>query len=295
MAVCSMTGYASSDGICHDVAWVWELRSVNGKGLDVRIRMPQGFEALEQTLRQDCSDVLTRGNLQISLSIKEQGQSSELVFNEAALESVVKLSQQLSERFDVTKASVDGILNIRGVMEEQKIERSAQVQQELVDAVQTGFKDALTWLVQARQSEGAALADVLRGQFKQIAELVQKVIADPSRSQDAIKLKLKTQVQSLLEAHSGFDDERLYTEAAILATKADLQEEIDRLLAHIDAANALLNEGGPIGRRLDFLAQEFNRETNTVCSKSNAASVTEIGLDLKILIDQFREQIQNVE
>lgn len=294
MAVCSMTGYASSDGVCSNVAWMWELRAVNGKGLDVRMRIPSGFEGLEQKMRSKCADVLTRGNLQISLTAKEQGAATELVVNKSALDSVIKISKDLEAKgFD--KPSTDGILGIRGVLEERHVERSQDEQSALLTAIEQGFITALDGLIVARKAEGKALADVLQSQVSQVSQLVQKVIADPSRSQDAIKERLQNQVQNLIDSNSKFDEERLYVEAAILATKADLQEEIDRLLAHIVSANSLIDGGGPIGRRLDFLAQEFNRECNTICSKSNAANVTAIGLELKVLVDQFREQIQNVE
>lgn len=294
MAVRSMTGYASSDGISCNVAWMWELRAVNGKGLDVRMRIPSGFEGLEQKMRGKCADVLTRGNLQISLTAKEQSAATELVVNKSALESVIKIAKDLEDQgFD--KPSTDGLLSIRGVLEERHIERSDEEQSELLSAIEGGFSKALDALIKARETEGQALADVLRGQVLKIAKGVDQVIADPSRSQEAIKQRLQQQVQNLVDSNSNFDEERLYVEAAILATKADLQEEIDRLLAHIESANTLLDDGGPIGRRLDFLAQEFNRECNTICSKSNAASVTAIGLELKVLVDQFREQIQNVE
>jgi uncharacterized protein (TIGR00255 family) len=289
-----MTGYASSDGVCSNVAWMWELRAVNGKGLDVRMRIPSGFEGLEQKMRAKCTDVLTRGNLQISLTVKEQGASTELVVNQSALDSVIKISKDLEEKgFD--RPSTDGILAIRGVLEERHVERSEDEQSELLAAIEQGFIEALNGLITARKAEGKALADVLLGQVSQISQLVQRVIADPSRSQEAIKERLQNQVKNLIDSNSNFDEERLYVEAAILATKADLQEEIDRLLAHIVSANSLIHEGDPIGRRLDFLAQEFNRECNTICSKSNAANVTAIGLELKVLVDQFREQIQNVE
>ncbi len=294
MAVCSMTGYASSDGICGNVAWMWELRAVNGKGLDIRMRIPSGYEGLEQKLRTQCGEVLTRGNLQISLTAKEQSAATELVVNQSALDSVLKIAKGLEEQ-GYEKPSTDGLLSIRGVLEERHIERSDEEKSELLAAVENGFAEALDALVKARETEGQALADVLRGQVSQIADGVEKVIADPSRTQSAIKERLQQQVQNLIESNSNFDEERLYVEAAILATKADLQEEIDRLLAHIKSAYALLDDGGPIGRRLDFLAQEFNRECNTICSKSNAAPVTAIGLELKVLVDQFREQIQNVE
>lgn len=243
MAVRSMTGYASSDGIACNVAWMWELRAVNGKGLDIRMRIPSGFEGLEQKLRGKCADVLTRGNLQISLTAKEQGAATELVVNQSALNSIIKIAKDLEDHgFD--KSSTDGLLSIRGVLEERHIERSDEEQSQLLKSIEDGFYKALGELVKARETEGNALADVLRGQISQIEEGVEKVIADPSRSQKAIKERLQHQVQNLIDSNSNFDEERLYVEAAILATKADLQEEIDRLLAHIDSANALLDEGG---------------------------------------------------
>lgn len=294
MAVNSMTGFASADGIYNNASWLWEIRSVNGKGLDVRIRLPSGYEALEPQVRTACAKALKRGNIQISLSVKEQ-HSAELVVNQAALDQVVEIATKLSENTDIKKASVDGILNIRGVLEERQVERSPQDNEVLIAQLDASFSQCLKALVTARQSEGASLSAVLLGQMAQVASKVDAIIADPSRTQDAIRTRLKDQVRYLLEANSDFDEERLHMEAAILATKADLQEELDRLAAHVDAAKALIEEGGAVGRRLDFLAQEFNRECNTVCSKSNAGAVTSLGLDLKVIIDQFREQIQNVE
>lgn len=294
MAVSSMTGFASADGIYDNASWLWEIRSVNGKGLDVRLRLPSGFEALEPHVRQACAKALKRGNIQISLSIKEQ-HSAELVVNQAALDQVMDIASKLSENTNIEKASVDGILNVRGVLEERQIERSQTAKEELVAGMHASFSLCLKALVTARQSEGANLTGVLLGQMGQVATKVDAIIADPSRSQDAIRARLKEQVRNLLEVNSDFDEDRLHMEAAILATKADLQEELDRLVAHVEAARNLIEEGGAVGRRLDFLAQEFNRECNTVCSKSNTGAVTATGLDLKVIIDQFREQIQNVE
>lgn len=294
MAVSSMTGFASADGIYGNASWLWEIRSVNGKGLDVRLRLPSGYEALEQQVRTACAKMLKRGNTQISLSIKEQS-SAELVVNQAALDQVMNIASKLSENANIEKASVDGILNVRGVLEERQVERSQEDKDELLAQIGTSFSQCLDALVKARQSEGAKLTGVLLGQMEQVTLKVNAIIADPSRSQDAIRTRLKDQVRNLLEINSDFDEDRLHMEAAILATKADLQEELDRLVAHIKAAKDLIDEGGAVGRRLDFLAQEFNRECNTVCSKSNAGAVTAMGLDLKVIIDQFREQIQNVE
>ena len=294
MAVSSMTGFASADGIHDNASWLWEIRSVNGKGLDVRLRLPSGFEALEPQVRAASAKALKRGNIQISLNVKEQ-HSAELVVNQAALEQVMNIASQLSENTNIEKASVDGILNVRGVLEERQVERSQSDKDKLIAEMSVSFLECLDALVVARQSEGANLTSVLLDQMEQVALKVGAIVADPSRTQDAIRIRLKEQVRNLLEVNSDFDEDRLHTEAAILATKADLQEELDRLVTHIKAAKSLIKEGGAVGRRLDFLAQEFNRECNTVCSKSNAGAVTTIGLDLKVIIDQFREQIQNVE
>jgi uncharacterized protein (TIGR00255 family) len=294
MAVSSMTGFASADGIYDNASWLWEIRSVNGKGLDVRLRLPSGFEALEPQVRAASAKALKRGNIQISLNVKEQ-HSAELVVNQAALEQVMNIASQLSENTNIEKASVDGILNVRGVLEERQVERSQSDKDKLIAEMSVSFLECLDALVVARQSEGANLTSVLLDQMEQVALKVGAIVADPSRTQDAIRIRLKEQVRNLLEVNSDFDEDRLHTEAAILATKADLQEELDRLVTHIKAAKSLIKEGGAVGRRLDFLAQEFNRECNTVCSKSNAGAVTTIGLDLKVIIDQFREQIQNVE
>lgn len=295
MAVSSMTGYASVDGMCHHIAFLWELRSVNGKGLDVRLRLPNGFEALEQTCRKKCAEYFKRGNFQISLTINEQTSMSQLTVNETALEQVTQIAARLAAQGQFQPASIDGLLSIKGVLQEHKIEPDETVLQDIMQAVEDGYVDALKALRHAREEEGAALADILSAHITKISALVDQLIFDPSRSPDAIRARLEQQVAALLDSTSKLDAARLHQEAALLATKADLQEEIDRLQSHVVSANELMKKAGPIGRHLDFLAQEFNRESNTVCSKSNAPSVTQIGLDLKVLIDQFREQIQNVE
>ena len=295
MAVQSMTGFARQEGEAGACRFVWELRSVNGKGLDVRLRLPQGFEALEQPVRKAVSSVLTRGNLQISLSVSATGAAVEAVVNEAALEAVIDLVKKLEDRMDARKPALDGILNIKGVLEFRDPELSDATRDARDKQVMAGFMLALEDLRTMRLSEGAALARVLSEQIDQIERLTFAVEADPSRSPEAIRTRLAAQVAALMDTGAGLDRDRLHMEAALLATKADLREEIDRLKAHVEAARELLSGDGGAGRRLDFLAQEFNRETNTICSKSNAAPVTAIGLDLKVLIDQFREQVQNLE
>ena len=295
MAIQSMTGFARHEGEMAGFRFVWELRSVNGKSLDLRLRLPPGFDALEQPVRKAAAASLTRGNLQATLSTSVTGAAVEAVVNEAALDAVIELVNRLESRMDARKPSLDGILNIKGVLEFRDPELSEETCEARNQAVLTGFMRALEDLKAMRMAEGAALVRVLGEQVGRIAELTQAVEADPSRSPEAIRARLADQVASLMDAGAGLDRDRLHMEAALLATKADLREEIDRLKAHVEAARALLSGKAAAGRRLDFLAQEFNRETNTICSKSNAASVTAIGLDLKVLIDQFREQVQNLE
>ncbi|MEM5473386.1 YicC/YloC family endoribonuclease [Hoeflea sp. AS60] len=295
MAIQSMTGFSRHEGEVDGFRFVWELRSVNGKNLDVRLRLPQGFEALEQPIRKAVAAALSRGNLQVSLSVSAASAAVEAVVNEAALDAVIELVNRLEDRIDARKPALDGILNIKGVLEFRDPQLSAEARETRSKAVLAGFMSALGELKSMRLSEGAALAKVLGLQVRRIGELTLAVEADPSRSPEAIRLRLAEQVASLMDTGASLDRDRLHMEAALLATKADLREEIDRLKAHVDAAQALISGEAAAGRRLDFLAQEFNRETNTICSKSNAAPVTAIGLDLKVLIDQFREQVQNLE
>lgn len=295
MAIQSMTGFARHEGEALNCRYVWELRSVNGKGLDVRLRLAPGFEALEQPVRKAVAAQLTRGNLQVTLSVSTIGTAIEAVVNEAALEAVIGLVDRLGDRIDARKPALDGILNIRGVLEFHDPELADADRQARDQAVLAGFTAALGDLKAMRLSEGAALAKILTGQIARIEALTRQVETDPSRTPEAIRARLADQMAALMDTGAPLDRERLHMEAALIATKADLREEIDRLKAHVDAARALVGGDGAAGRRLDFLAQEFNRETNTICSKSNAASVTAIGLDLKVLIDQFREQVQNLE
>jgi uncharacterized protein (TIGR00255 family) len=295
MAIQSMTGFARHEGEAAGCRYVWELRSVNGKGLDLRLRLPAGFEALEQPVRKAAAAELTRGNVQITLSVSSTGAAMEAVVNETALEAVIDLVNRLGDRIDARKPALDGILNIRGVLEFRDPELSDADRAMRDEAVLAGFMAALGDLKTMRLAEGVALSRVLAGQIDRIEALTFAVEADSSRSPDAIRTRLAEQVAALMDTGAGLDRDRLHMEAALLATKADLREEIDRLKAHVEAARALIGGQGGAGRRLDFLAQEFNRETNTICSKSNAASVTAVGLDLKVLIDQFREQVQNLE
>ncbi|ASY68248.1 Protein YicC [Sinorhizobium fredii CCBAU 25509] len=295
MPLQSMTGFARREGSSGRYRWAWELRSVNGKGLDVRLRLPQGLERFEPECRRLAPQYFSRGNLQIALSVSGGETAVEAVINRGALDAVLKLREQLGDLVDPTPLRFDTLLSLRGIIdlrepEESETERSAR------DAdIVKGLELSLADLMAMRKDEGTALEKVLLAQVERIEELTATVENDPSRSPSAIAARLAQQVALIMDNASSIDRERLHAEVALLATKADLREEVDRLRSHIAAARELLTKGGPVGRKLDFLAQEFNRESNTICSKSNAAAVSAAGIELKVVIDQFREQVQNLE
>lgn len=295
MTVQSMTGFARSEGVSGRSRFVWELRSVNGKGLDVRLRLPQGLERLEADVRRLAGERLSRGNVQASLSIAQDETKMEAIVNRDALDAVMSLRAQLGDAIDPAPLRLDTLLSIRGLVDirEQQDDEEAVAARDA--AVLASLDAALSNLKRMREAEGAALKSALEAHLARIAELTRVIEADPSRSPDEIARKLSVQLDQLLQEKSGFDRERLYSEAALLATRADLREEIDRLKAHVAAVGELLDKGGSVGRKLDFLAQEFNRESNTICSKSNSSAVTAAGIELKVVIDQFREQVQNLE
>ncbi|MBO6512257.1 MAG: YicC family protein [Roseibium sp.] len=297
MALASMTGFARSMGEADPVRWTWELRSVNGKSLDLRIRIPTGLEVLEPRIRDRCSKVLRRGNISIGLAMQRGQSEQQLQVNESALDAVLSTIELLKQRVpDLAPPSLDGILAQKGVFELKEPEDDEETQAALHNALLTTLDAALIDLVDMRHTEGSAIASVVRGQIDRIAELTQAAEDLPARKPEAIKARLKKQIAELMEAGEGqLDPQRLHQEAVFLATKADIREELDRLHAHVAAVRELMDSGGAIGRRLDFLAQEFNREANTLCSKSNDVDLTAIGLDLKAVIDQMREQIQNLE
>ncbi|WP_102957909.1 YicC/YloC family endoribonuclease [Mangrovicella endophytica] len=293
MPVQSMTGFARAEGAG---GLAFELRSVNGKGLDLRLRLPQGFEIIEPELRKLASARLSRGNLQIALQQRTGEDATAFVINQAFLREVLAVTASLVADGHATLPSADGILSIRGVVETGEATRPTPEE----DAARRAealrlFGQALDALTADRRREGEALERVLRQRLDEIESLVGRAEADPARSPETIRERLAGQVRELRAADERLDEARLHQEVSLLATRADIREELDRLRAHVEAARALLSEGGPIGRRLDFLSQELNRESNTICSKSNATSLTAIGLDLKVVVDQFREQVQNLE
>ncbi|MFZ1815707.1 MAG: YicC/YloC family endoribonuclease [Rhizobiaceae bacterium] len=299
MTLQSMTGFARSQGSLEigqmSARWTWELRSVNGKGLDVRLRLPPGFEQLEADARRLVAAGFTRGNIQATLQYERQGAQATPVINQAALEAVLAHVRDLSQRLGSPPPAAEAILALRGVIEIAEPSQDDEQLTERNGIIMDGLSSALRDLASVRTSEGTAIAVVLAGQVAQIEALTLAVEADPSRQPEALRERLRQQVALLLESDTRLDPQRLHQEAAILATKADLREEVDRLKAHVQAAGVLLASSNPVGRKLDFLAQEFNRECNTICSKSNASAVTALGLEMKVIIDQFREQVQNLE
>lgn len=286
-----MTGFASAHG-GNAWRWIWEIRSVNGKGLDLRYRGPQGLEALEPAVRERVAARFTRGSLQLSLSLQSDLGAGAIRVNRDALDTLVAVARDLRGTPDADIA-VEHLLAVRGVVE--TVESEPAVLDEIAPELLAGLDTALEALAAMRRKEGEAVAAMLRERIDRIEQLTAAAKSDPARSPEAIRARLKEQLDQLLDGAGSLDQDRLYQEAALLATRADIGEELDRLDAHVAAARALFDGGGAIGRRLDFLGQEFNREANTLCAKSNHRSLTAIGLDLKAVVDQFREQVQNLE
>ena len=296
MTLQSMTGFARVEGLSGRYRWAWELRSVNGKGLDLRTRLPQGHEALETDIRRLAGERLTRGNLQIGLSVTVSENRVEAVLNRDALAAVLALRDELGpDVLDPAPLRLDTLLSIRGLVDMREATDDPDAIAARDADILDGLERAICALADMRMTEGAALRRILEEHIGKIEELALQIEADPSRSPEEIARRLEAQLASLMDGTSGLDRDRLHQEIAMIATKADLREEIDRLKAHVNAARELLCSGGPVGRKLDFLAQEFNRESNTICSKSNSVAVTAAGIELKVVIDQFREQVQNLE
>jgi uncharacterized protein (TIGR00255 family) len=296
----SMTGFARSEGLALSgtLSWVWELRSVNGKGLDVRLRLPPGLEALEPKVRKAAADHLARGNVTLNLTVTYTDSASGYRINEDFLDTLIDLAKRKAADHagEIGPANLDGLIAVKGVVEAADPEpKSDQDRQVRMDALLAGLDQALGSLVEARASEGAHLATLLFAQVDQMESLTSQAATLAAGRPEALKVRIKTQVEALLDASPALPEDRLAQEAALLATKADVREELDRLAAHIAQGREQLAKGSPCGRRLEFLSQEFNREANTLCSKSSDADLTTIGLELKAVIDQFREQIQNVE
>jgi uncharacterized protein (TIGR00255 family) len=290
-----MTGFARASGERQGLFWQWELKSVNGKALDVRVKLPPGFEALDLPVRAALASGFRRGNLQVSLNVSGAVCRESLRLNREVLDQLVAAGEALRERIGGAPLRADVLLSIKGVVEVAEAGADDAEIERRNAAILTSFGEALTALAAARRAEGERLEAVVAAQIMRIAALAGAARASPARSPDAIRARLAEQVSRLLETGAPLDPDRLHQEAVIAATRADIQEELDRLQAHVEAAGDLLDSGDAVGRKFDFLAQEFNREANTLCSKAADRTLSAIGLDLKTVIDQLREQVQNIE
>jgi uncharacterized protein (TIGR00255 family) len=291
-----MTGFARIEGEAEGLAWAWEIKSVNGKALDLRLRLPPGFDALELPLRALLNERLRRGSVSANLGIIRAANGANLRVNRAALEQVLALARELQRDVGATPPSTDGLLALKGVLESGEDEvPDAALRTRREAALLAGCRRAIDELMGMRRAEGARLADVLRERLDEIAGLVAQAERTAAVQPDAVRARLRALVDALRDAAPTIAEERFAQEAALLVAQADVREELDRLHAHIAAARELLAEGAVIGRRLDFLCQEFNREANTLCSKSADVDLTRIGLGLKVAIEQLREQVQNIE
>ncbi|MFP6740300.1 MAG: YicC/YloC family endoribonuclease [Alphaproteobacteria bacterium] len=289
-----MTGFARGTGQHGALTWTWEAKSVNARGLDMRCRLPSGMDSMEPEVRRRVGDHFKRGNFNLALQINRAAGKSRIEINREVLAQVETVIRQLRDDYDVEAPRADGLLNIRGVMEVVE-EDDATDNDERDAAILASLDETLEALSGARNEEGARLADVLAGQLDEITVLTDAARASEANQPARRRKRFEEQITELLGSTPQLSEERLNQEVALLLVKADVREETDRLYAHIAAARELLDDGGPVGRRLDFLCQEFNREGNTLCSKAAEVELTAIGLDLKAVIDQLREQVQNVE
>lgn len=293
----SMTGFASRQGQGLGLTWTWEMRGVNGKGLDLRLRLPDWVEGLEPQVRALATKALDRGNVQIGLKLASDGTEGAQRLDLAQLEALLTAMHGIEEAamargLSLAPSTSADIVALRGVLTSEAAEVDvARIRALLL----SDFEAALAEFIAARRAEGAALTTILQGQFDEIARLVDEAAEAAEARMPQARERLRTQLARVMENAEGVDEARLAQELALIAVKADVTEEIDRLRAHVDRARALLAEDGPVGRKLDFLCQEFNREANTLCSKSGDPALTSTGLALKTVIDQMREQVQNVE
>jgi len=295
MAIVSMTGFAEAHGSRDGARWRWEAKSVNGRGLDLRLRTPPGFDGIEPAARALAGERFKRGSLQAQLTFETGENARGLKIDPAALAAAVRIAREVASETGLAPARVDGLLALKGVIVQEEALPIEAPERALRDAaiIET-LATALDALARARVAEGNKLHAILVAQMNQIDRLTSEAGTLAATQPKALRDKLIAQVHEMLSG-SGIAEDRLAQEAALLAVKADIREELDRLHSHVHEARLLMNSGEAVGRKLDFLAQEFNREANTLCSKSSDIALTRIGLALKAAIDQFREQAQNVE
>jgi uncharacterized protein (TIGR00255 family) len=293
MTIASMTGFARVPGVTAGFRWAWEIKSVNAKGLDLRLRLPPGFDAIEADARARVGKSLSRGTCYATLTMQREVTVPEVFINEPLLRQLGAALAGMEVSPSLRPASLDALLAVRGVIEIREADDAAELARVKEEAL-AGLDQAIAALVEMREAEGAALAEIVAVRLTKIAALRDAADESPARRPEAIRARLAEQV-ALIAGNASFDEARLYQEALLLAAKADVREELDRLATHVDAIADLLSRGGPIGRRLDFLAQELGREANTLCAKSNDTMLTALGLELRVEIEQLREQVQNIE
>jgi uncharacterized protein (TIGR00255 family) len=295
MSVSSMTGFARAAGSSGPWRWAFELKSVNAKGLDLRLRMPAPFDRVETDARARLAKALARGTCFGALLVQREGAAIETRIDRTALESIAAAAREAAGKAGLAPPTMDGLLALRGVVETIETGDDETSIAAACAGALISLDEAIAALVAARRSEGEALAALLSERLERIAALVEAADANPARRPEAVRDRLAQSVQALMDSSRGLDENRLYQEAILLAAKADIREELDRLKTHVKAALTLIAEGGAVGRRLDFLAQELAREASTLCAKANDVSLTAQGLELRAQIEQFREQAQNVE
>ena len=295
MTVNSMTGFARSQGTLEDLTWHWELRSVNGRGLDIRLRLPPGYEALEQPARKTLSSAFARGNVSANLTARRTTNDVEIQLNEHVLHQVLTAVEKIRALTNAPAPTAEGLINTKGVLDILDKTESTDKQDVKQNELLSGLDHAITELKAMRGSEGQQLHKIIQKQLEEIDQNVTAIKRSAANQPEKVAERFKQQIDALLGGDTSIRQDRLHQEIAILLTKADVSEELDRIDAHIIAARELLQQSSPIGRKLDFLTQEFNREANTICSKSNDITITQSGLAMKAAIDQMREQVQNVE
>ena len=295
MSIVSMTGFAEAHGSQGGARWRWEAKSVNGRGLDLRLRTPQGFDGLEPPVRTLAAERFKRGSIQATLTFDPGDAAKGLKIDAAALASAVRIARDVAAETGLAPAHVDGLLALKGVIVQEEGPTFDERGRAMRDAaILESLANAFDALAKARGSEGNKLLPVLTAQIDQIARLPDEAAGLAATQPQALRDRLAAQVKDMLGTGT-LSEERLAQEVALLAVKADIREELDRLRAHVQEARTLIASGDAVGRKLDFLSQEFNREANTLCSKSSDIALTRVGLALKAAIDQFREQAQNVE
>lgn len=295
MTLSSMTGFGRAEGHYENYSWVWVIRSVNGKGLDVRMRIPPGLDALDQYIKNAIKKAMTRGSINVSLQLSKEECDTKVNVNEVALNKLITVAKSTSINHGLPMPSLDSLLSIRDVVE---ITNSEADEKEIIardKALKKSFNDAVASLKASREEEGAATRKMLGDVVDEIENLLNQAEEIAIKQPALLKEKFEEKLGALFDNMQGVDQDRLAQEIVLLATKADTKEETDRLRAHIASARVMLDISGPVGRKMDFLSQEFNREANTLCSKSSDIALTNIGLSLKTAIDQIREQVQNVE